>query len=194
MEPQGRIVQIREIRGGAGDDVIDLTSQKYDFVIAEDWDLTIYGGDGDDVIWANGGSSAHLFGDAGDDHLYGTAQNDTFVGGSGDDTMHGCGGHDEIYFGGNWGNDTVMQLAGGSVALRFEEGDLNNWNATTKTYTYGSNSVTVLGDDIEISIEIGGTDAFPQTDVDEYREFGVFADATTFNIFEQPNQGTLVKL
>ncbi len=45
--------------------------------------------------------------------------NDVIVGGADNDTMHG-GGNDTFTFGGEWGNDTVEQLDGGSTLLWFE--------------------------------------------------------------------------
>ena len=51
-EMQSRLSYIREIRAGAGNDVIDLTSSS---LCCDGWEMTIHGGDGDDVIWASGG-------------------------------------------------------------------------------------------------------------------------------------------
>ena len=108
-EAQARIAAIDEIRAGAGDDVVDLTSQQFKYVGGG---VTVYGGAGDDTIWANSGENT-LFGDAGHDRIVGGAGNDHIVGGAGNDSMHGGGGIDTFYFGGNWGKDTVEQLDGG---------------------------------------------------------------------------------
>ena len=140
-EQQARITQISEIRAGAGDDIVDMTSRRFAY---EGNGVTIYGGSGDDTIWANRGNNT-LYGDAGNDKLVGGTDNDIIVGGSGDDSMHGGGGEDIFTFCTNWGNDTVEQLEGSSVTLWFESGSEANWNAETLTYTDGANSVTVTG-------------------------------------------------
>ena len=136
-----RIAQIDEIRAGAGEDVIDLTSQKFAY---KGDGVTVYGGSGHDTIWANNGSNT-LFGDAGKDRIVGGSGDDVIIGGTGDDSMHGGGGDDIFTFCADWGVDTVEQLANGSVTLWFESGSENNWNAGTMTYTDGENSVTVTG-------------------------------------------------
>ena len=173
---QVRVSRIDEIRAGAGDDVIDMTSQKF----AYNGKLTtIYGGDGNDTIWANGGSNL-LFGDAGDDRLVGADGNDIITGGAGNDSMHGGGGNDIFCFGGNWGNDTVEQLSDGSVTLHFETGSEANWNAATLTYTDGANSVKVSGV-TDVKLVFGGTAPVE----------GAFLDAASEKIFENKDKGMI---
>ena len=138
-EQQARISNIDTIYGGAGDDVIDMTSQR--FRCSGDG-MDIHGGDGDDVIWA-GCYGNRLFGDGGDDSIVGGAGDDVLVGGDGNDTLNGGGGSDIFCFCKNWGNDIVTQLSSGAVTLWFAEGDASKWNASTKTYTDGGNSVVV---------------------------------------------------
>ncbi|MBR4717998.1 MAG: hypothetical protein IKP09_08055, partial [Lentisphaeria bacterium] len=112
-----RLNLIREIRSGAGDDVVDMTSGRYTAELAG---MTVRGGSGDDVLWgANGGGM--LFGDDGDDRITGGSGNDIIAGGSGDDVLNGGGGSDLFTFGENWGDDVVSQIAGGSVELWFAE-------------------------------------------------------------------------
>ena len=179
------MARIDEIRAGAGDDIVDMTSQRFEY--AGDG-LTVRGGSGDDTIWANRGDNL-LFGDAGNDRLVGASGNDVLAGGSGDDSMHGGGGSDIFTFCENWGADTVEQLAAGSVTLWFAEGDHSNWNASTMTYTDGSNSVTVKGvsaDQVEIYIG----DEFPW-DFEMMSELGIFAESTSQNVFEEKNKGLL---
>ena len=177
---QARLSQIGEIRAGAGNDVVDLTSQQFLYIGAG---VTVRGGDGDDVIWANSGSNI-LFGDAGSDRIVGASGNDVIIGGAGNDTMHGGGGEDTFTFGGNWGVDTVEQLAGGMVTLWFETGDENHWDKDAMTYTDGLNSVTVKGISADaVLLQFGG-------DVSGLPE-GAFADATSEKIFEDRNKGVL---
>ena len=174
---QARIAQINEIRAGAGDDIVDMTSQRYAYTGEG---VKVYGGLGNDTIWANKGSNT-LFGDGGNDRLVGASGNDILAGGSGNDSMHGGGGSDIFTFGGDWGNDSVEQLAGGSVTLWFEEGSESNWNADTMTYTEGVNSVTVTGVS-SVTLRFGNNAALPA---------GAFADAASEKIFEDKESGML---
>ena len=105
--------------------------------------------------------------------------------------MHGGGGTDIFTFGENWGTDTVEQLADDDsmVMLWFATGDHDNWDASTLTYTDGTNSVTVRGVTADqINVYIG--DEFPW-DFEMMSELGVFADATSQNVFEDKNWGLL---
>ena len=172
---QQRLAFLDEIQAGAGDDVIDLTSQKFEYAFKDS--LTIRGGNGDDVIWANSGHNI-IFGDKGNDRIVGGRDDDTIIGGAGDDSMHGGGGNDTFYFGGNFGNDTVEQLSGGKVTLRFDY-DSGNWNAETMTYSNGLNSVKVTGitaDQVELFFG-----AAPDT-VDK-----AFADFSSEKVYDKDN-------
>ena len=167
---QSRIVMIDEIRTGAGDDIVDMTSQRYAYTGDG---VKVYGGLGNDTIWANKGSNT-LFGDAGNDRLVGASGNDVIVGGSGNDSMHGGGGEDIFTFGGAFGQDAVEQLAEGSVTLWFETGSESNWNALTMTYTDGVNSVTVSGS-VNVTLRFGAEASLPA---------GCFETETSKKIFE----------
>ena len=177
-EQQARIAQINEIRAGAGDDIIDMTSSR--FACTGDG-IKICGGIGNDTIWANHGNNI-LFGDAGNDRIIGGMDDDVITGGIGNDSLHGGGGNDIFCFGDNWGIDTVEQLAGGSVTLWFKSGSESNWNASTLTYTDGANSVTVSGVS-EVVLKFGG-------DISE-QPHGVVEDTVSEKIFEDKNKGML---
>ena len=184
-DQQARISQIDEIRAGAGNDIVDLTSQRFDF---SDHGVTVYGGNGNDTIWANNGENT-LFGDAGNDRLVGGSNNDVIVGGSGSDSMHGGGGNDIFCFGENWGKDTVEQLEDGKITLWFESGVESNWDAATLTYTDGSNSVTVSGISAEDITLKFGNDSLSL--YDELAGAGCFDDAASEKIFDDKNKGLL---
>ena len=180
---QARIAQIDEIRAGAGNDIVDMTSSKYEYIGSG---MTIRGGDGNDVIWANKGSN-FLFGDAGNDRIAGASGNDVIVGGIGSDRMHGGGGNDVFTFCDNWGTDTVQQLETGTVTLWFASGSETNWNVETLTYTDGGNSVTVKGvtaDKITLKFGSGDTpeDAAMYTSLASAGAFDAF---TSQKIFEE---------
>ncbi len=187
-EQQARIARIDEIRAGFGDDIVDMTSQRFEYVGDG---LTIRGGDGNDVIWANKGGNL-LFGDAGNDRIVGASGNDVIAGGIGNDRLHGGGGEDIFTFGENWGTDTVEQLATGKVTLWFASGDESKWDASTLTYTDGDNSVTVSGiaaDRVTLKLGDDGSDQFAALS-----GIGAFFDATSERIFEESGKGILASL
>ena len=175
---QSRIAQIDEIRAGAGNDIVDMTSNKFEYTGGG---MTIRGGDGDDTIWANKGDN-FLFGDAGNDRIVGASGNDVIVGGTGNDRMHGGGGNDVFAFCNDWGADKVKQLGTGTVTLWFASGSEDNWNAETLTYTDGDNSVKVSGitsDKITLKFGDDGSDQFATLS-----GMGAFFDATSERVFE----------
>ena len=184
-EKTARLFQITEIYAGAGDDIVDMTSQRFAYT----GDLTgIHGGDGNDVIWANSGDN-QLFGDAGDDRIIGSSGYDFIVGGIGNDRMHGGGGDDIFTFCENWGTDTVEQLADGSVLLWFASGSIKNWDAENLTYTDGENSVKVSGVTADqITLEFGNDWSMLYSEVELA---GGFLDFSSQRIFEESGKGIL---
>ena len=175
-----RLNAIREVRAGAGDDVVDMTTERYAGIpgvsVAR---MTVRGGAGDDVIWG-AAYNQKLFGDAGNDWIVGSAVDDVIVGGAGDDTLAGGGGNDTFTFGGNWGSDVVSQAADGSVTLWFESGDLSKWDASTLTYTDGTNSVVVSGVAADkITLKFGSAEGY-----DTLAAAGAFLESTSEAVFE----------
>ena len=140
---QSRFHRIDTIFAGAGDDVIDLTSDDMNVISGR---CTVYGGDGNDVIWAN--TQSALFGDAGNDSIVGSWDGDWIIGGTGNDTMHGGGGYDVFFFADGAGVDTIYQLEGGEVELVFAEGTDVEQNGNVFTYGDGC-KVTVTGIDAD---------------------------------------------
>ena len=177
-DPQARLCRISEIRAGKGDDIIDMTSQRFAYSGPE---TSIYGGEGNDIIWG-GAVSNRLFGDSGDDRLVGASGDDILAGGSGNDSMHGGGGSDIFTFGGDWGNDTVEQLAAGSVTLWFKEGSMDFWDAAAMTYSDGKNSVRVSGT-ADVTLVFGKTD--------ELGIEGAFGGEASSKIFSEVGKGML---
>ena len=171
-----RLAQISEIRAGGGDDIVDMTSQRYEYSGSS---IRICGGDGNDTIWGAAGSNA-LFGDRGNDRLVGGSGNDVIAGGAGNDSMHGGGGDDIFTFGGNWGNDVVEQYAAGSVTLYLGSGVSGSWNADTRTWSDGINSIRVVGTE-NISIKFYETS--------EISESGAFEEQVSRKIFEDSGSG-----
>ena len=184
-EHQARIANIHEIRAGAGDDVIDLTSQRFEYTGGG---MIVRGGAGDDVVWANKGDN-FLFGDEGRDRIVGASGNDVIVGGAGDDSLHGGGGNDVFTFCENWGTDVLLQLASGTVTLWFASGDESNWDAGSLTYADGENSVKVSGvtaDRITLKFGDDGSERFATLS-----GLGAFESFASQRIFEENGTGVL---
>lgn len=78
-----RIVSIEIIDAGAGDDIVDLTSDRFAY-----GDVSLHGGAGNDTLWSS----------SGDDRLDGGAGNDRLAGGAGRDTLLGGEGSDRFEF------------------------------------------------------------------------------------------------
>lgn len=68
-----RISGIEVIDGGCGNDIIDLTSNRYDY-----GDVMLIGGEGNDVLWSSAGNDILVIGQ-GKDKAFGGAGSDTFV-------------------------------------------------------------------------------------------------------------------
>ena len=183
-----RLSRIREVRAGAGRDIVDMTSDRYSAELAG---MTVRGGADNDVLWGAAGGN-NLFGDEGDDRIAGGVGDDVIAGGSGDDTLAGGGGDDLFAFGGNWGRDTVSQAASGSVTLWFLSGSEANWDAASLTYTDGENSVAVSGvsaDKVTLKFGDDGSEKFAALS-----GMGAFADFTAENVFEESEKGILASL
>ena len=179
-----RFSQINEIRAGAGDDIVDMTSQRYAY---DGEEMTICGGDGNDVIWA-AGSDNDLFGDAGNDRIVGSTGFDLIVGGAGNDSMHSGGGNDIFAFCENWGVDTVEITDNAYITLWFASGNASNWDAGKRVYRDGSNSVTVIGGaNSTIDLKFGNAGGQYSDMVD----IGAFESAASEKIFEDKNNGML---
>ena len=178
---QSRLENLKEILAGAGNDVIDMTSD--DLAYTGDG-VTVRGGDGKDVIWAYSGSNK-LFGDDGDDKIIGAAGNDLIVGGLGNDILHGGGGDDIFAFGvdenGNgFGNDTITQREGGNITLWFEEGTVVTTVEENKLYTYGNGCSIKIDGDCLVTIAMGDELEAFATDKED-----AFAGKTSTTIFKE---------
>ena len=189
-ENTARLFRLHEIIAGAGDDIVDMTSQQFGYLGS---DLLISGGDGDDVIWASRGSRNTLFGDAGNDRLVGASGDDVIVGGIGDDRMHGGGGNDIFTFCDNWGHDTVEQRADGTVTLWFFYGSIENWDEETLTYSDGENSVKVVSDisadQVTLNFGPAGSKLFGNL-----FSMGAFTESLTKKVFDDTGKGLLASV
>ena len=93
-----RVIDLETIFAGAGDDLIDLTSENFSLASI---DMTLNGEAGNDILWAA----------QGDDTLNGGTGDDVLNGSSGDDTLTGGSGSDTFEFTATSGNDTITDFA-----------------------------------------------------------------------------------
>ena len=84
----------------------------------------LFGGDGNDVLWAGSGASVLVGGD-GNDLLYGGNGRNLLIGGLGSDALFGCGG-DDIMIGGATDHDSNLK----ALDLLLAE-----WSRTDVDYT-----------------------------------------------------------
>ena len=181
-ENTSRLSGIREILAGGGDDVVDMTSQRFEYAGTT---MTLRGGDGNDTIWADK-TGSRLFGDDGDDRLVGGDGDDLIVGGIGDDTMHGGGGNDIFAFCEDWGTDTIEQREGGALTLWFASGNAANWNVETLTYTDKENSVTVSGVGAQkITLKFGDDES---AQFETLSQLCAFEEISSGNIFDKKDE------
>lgn len=179
-----RIRKMSEIQAGAGDDIVDLTSVRYAYEEHASKQLTIRGGDGNDILWGNAGHNI-MFGDDGNDKIYGGSDNDVLIGGTGNDTMLGGGGDDIFCYGSSfdWGSDSITQLAGGTVTLYLDGIDRNDCSISGSTLTWNdgthTGSITLNGvswDSVKFYCAANGDgDLTKQSDYEELKNKGAFA-------------------
>lgn len=147
---QQAVVSVEAFAAGREDDIINLA----DFTLTYG-DVEIFGGSGNDILWANVGND-FIDGGSGDDILDGgpghdelnggSSGNDRLSGGSGDDLLNGRTDND-LLFGGE-GDDTYLFAAGdGNDLIRDSQG------LTKLDVRYG----TGLGTE-NFTLEIDGND------------------------------------
>ena len=128
------MISIETINGGAGDDIVDLTSPNTSISTA----MLINGESGSDVIWAS----------AGDDTLNGGDGDDVLFGGSGVDTLTGGLGTDIFEFENLSGNDIINDYnlsEGDKLRFYLQDGDPNSLTTSGDTVTCGSITMTLNG-------------------------------------------------
>jgi Ca2+-binding RTX toxin-like protein len=135
-----RLAGVEIIDVGDGRDVVDLTSQVHVY-----GDVTLAGGNGDDVLWTSAGNDV-LEGGAGNDNLYGGVGIDELIGGDGNDTLDGASGADTLR--GGPGNDVYLVDDGADVVIE---------QANEGTDTVKSAITYALGADLE-HLTLTGTD------------------------------------
>ncbi|MDG2355973.1 MAG: M64 family metallopeptidase [Paracoccaceae bacterium] len=148
-----RLISIETINGGAGDDIIDLTSPNTSISTA----MVINGEAGADVIWAS----------VGGDTLNGGEGNDILFGGAGIDTLTGGAGADTFEFEKSSGNDVIKDYnlsQGDKLKFYLQAGDPNSISlASGNTVNWGSLSLTFEGASFsslsDISVEYSTVEA-----------------------------------
>jgi len=98
-----RLESIETVNLGAGDDLLNMTSDRYTY----DTDMTADGGAGNDVIWMADG----------DDTIDGGADDDSLFGGAGNDTIDGGTGTDMAIYSGNWEDYDIVDNSDGTYTI-----------------------------------------------------------------------------
>ncbi|VAV95855.1 Alkaline phosphatase, partial [hydrothermal vent metagenome] len=139
---QARIQNIEEIDMGAGDDIVDMTSNTYTY----DEGIIVKGGSGNDTIWTSTGD-------------------DTLIGGTGNDSMFGGAGDDTFIFGANEGTDIVSGGDGGGWTDTIQLDDFSDSDSQQGWTLALDNGDTILSTDeganeIFLSDDSAGTITF----------------------------------
>ena len=136
--------------GGAGNDVINIGTKVAGVVTAGQLIGTATGGAGNDTLDAqNSDGAVTLFGGDGNDVVIGTAQSDLLNGGLGADRLYGLGGDDVLT--GGAGSDV---LDGGTGTDRVVEDGVSSATVTNTKITGGLGTDSLVG--IE-EVELNGT-------------------------------------
>jgi Ca2+-binding RTX toxin-like protein len=109
-----RFAFIERFEAGDGNDVVDLTSCRWAY-----GDVTVAGGNGDDVIWTSGGNDC-LSGEAGNDTLDGGWGRDLMAGGHGNDAYVIDSLGDTAFEAAGEGDDTVQSYVSYALGSHFE--------------------------------------------------------------------------
>jgi len=129
------------ILGDDGNDIVAGSQWADSNLIGE----TVYGKQGDDVISAEGTSSAYIEGNYGEDTIVGTIGTDEIYGGNDGDNINAGSGDD--YVEGGPGNDTIYG-ANGNDELRGETGNDYVYSGAGRDTLYGgSGNDYLFGDD-----------------------------------------------
>ncbi len=135
---------------------------------------TVYGTEGDDVLWRFDEDSAWLDGGAGNDTLSGTYGADLLTGGKGNDTLSGSAGNDTFRFNLGDGQDTIDVGYNGIKTLAFGPG------------IAPSDLQFSLSDSQDLVIEVGDTgDQVKLLRQSERMDLFSFADNGTILTFSQ---------
>ena len=157
-----RINSIETILGGLGNDIIDLTSARYDNVALSGG---AYGEEGDDTLWGGSGS----------DVLNGGTGNDTLSGGSHNDTLTGGKGQDTFQFTGSSGDDIITDFSVSETDTLefFYQSGLNNSMHNNLTLDNGIITWDTGGDGSQrVNIDLTGT--MTSSDLDDLNGFIMF--------------------
>ena len=165
---RGRPTTRSSVNGLAGNDTIDASGLK-----AGQVNLTINGGDGDDMITGSEGNDL-VIGGRGNDVASMGAGDDTFVWnpGDGSDTVEGQAGNDTLLFNGANISENIDISANGTHARLFRDVanitmDLNGVETVDVNALGGADTITVndlSGTDVkQVNLDLGGADGQADT-------------------------------
>ena len=136
------VSNIETIEAGAGNDVIDLTSDRFDY-----GDVTLDGGSGDDTLWSS----------VGDDTLLGGTGNDDLFGGAGDDTLDGGEGQDTAMFSGSY-DDYVITIGEEAITVAGPDGTDTLTGIEVLEFAEGSVNVADIGLEPTVTVQAAAGD------------------------------------
>lgn len=149
-----RDVKRIEVRGGDGNDVIDIGASLpaaklygengHDTLTGGDGKDTIYGGAGDDRLGGRLGNDL-IYGESGADRIFGNEDNDRLYGGTGNDVIYGGAGNDRAY--GDDGDDSLLGEDGNDTLYGKAGNDTVEGNAGNDTLYGDAGDDRVEGQD-----------------------------------------------
>ncbi len=142
-----------------GDDLI-FGGRGEDTVFAGGGDDTVYGGQGEDELhggagddFLDGGKGEDvLVGGAGDDFLSGGKGDDVLVGGAGDDVLVGGKGFDEFIFSLDAGEDVIADYKAGEL-IRFEGPEFSEAEPVITSNGDGGVSIAFGDQNVEVTVD-----------------------------------------
>lgn len=158
---------------GNGGDVINLADKDTTY-----GNVTIFGGAGDDILWANAGSDLItgssgndiIDGGPGNDTLRGGDDNDQIFGGEGDDNVIGDAGDDILYGGTDLGLRTFDKEFLENVSFPDLQSNVNIANLVPP----GTNALGVLSGDLTLTYDTTATITFREGQAGYNNTLGIY--------------------
>jgi len=183
------------IRGGGGNDVIQVSTAPHVTILGGEGDDRIQGGVGNDTILGldgndevkGGSGDDRVSGGEGRDYLDGQTGNDTLAGGTGDDTLYGLDGDDQLS--GGDGQDYLEGGKGDDTLLGNDGNDILSGGRDNDTILGGSgNDVSYAGLGHDTTYGGSGTDT-------SYAEAGDTNEGSETNVtVEIPDSARFIKI
>ncbi len=174
------VKNVETFLAGNGGDVINLADKDITY-----GNVTIFGGNGDDILWSNigsdlitgGGGNDIIEGGPGNDNLFGGDDNDQIYGGAGDDTINGDAGNDILYGGTDLGLRDIDKDFFDNVSFP----DLKERTNIADLVPPGTSALGIAGDNLTLEFDATATLTFREGFAGYNNTLGVYriaADGT----------------